>query len=84
MSSTITIDDEIMRRLEQHARRRGEPVERVVHRALETELDEPEAPLHVPGFQPGVNPDKLLQLADELYDEEFLRQMKCSSSTPTS
>jgi hypothetical protein len=80
MRTTLTIDDDLAGRLKQRARDLGVPFKEVVNRAIRAGLGEAAqtrrgaAPRTVPhsfGFRPGIDLDKLGQLADELEAEAF-------------
>jgi len=80
MRTTLTIDDDLAALLKQRARELGLPFKGVVNRTLRAGLGEQakprrrSAPRTVPhafGFRPGVDLDKLNQLADELEAEAF-------------
>jgi len=78
MRTTLTIDDDLAGLLERRARKLGLPFEEVVNRALRAGLGEEAKPRrhaapktipHAFGFKPGIDLDKLNQLADELEAE---------------
>ena len=80
MRTTFTIDDDLAGLLKRRARELGVPFKEAVNRAIRTGLGEAakprrgKAPATVPrsfGFRPGVDLDKLGQLADELETEAF-------------
>jgi hypothetical protein len=80
MRTTLTIDDDLAGLLKQRALELGVPFKEAVNRALRAGLGEAAktrrgaAPKTVPhsfGFRPGVDLDKLGQLADELEAEAF-------------
>ena len=75
MRTTLTIDDDLAGLLKQRARELGVPFKEAVNRTIRTGLGKAArthrgaAPKTVPhsfGFRPGVDLDKLSQLADEL------------------
>jgi hypothetical protein len=80
MRTTLTIDDDLAGLLKQRAREMGVPFKEAVNRTIRAGLGEAAkprrgtAPKTVPhsfGFRPGVDLDKLGQLADELEAEAF-------------
>jgi hypothetical protein len=79
MRTTLTLDSDVARRLQQEIRRSGKGMKAVVNEALraglglagERERLPPfEVEPHAFGFRPGVDLDRLNQLADELEAEE--------------
>jgi hypothetical protein len=84
MRIKLTIDDDLARLLERRAQERGLPLNDVVNRTLRAGLGEqakppqhmvPEIVLHAFGFRPGIDLDKLNQLADELEAEDCANRM---------
>ncbi len=79
MRTTLTLDDDLAGLLKARARELGVPFREVVNRTLRAGLGETVARSHpapktIPhsfGFRPGVDLDKLGQLADELEAEAF-------------
>src|SRR5262245_8011133 len=80
MRTTLTIDDDLAGLLRQRARELGLPFKDVVNRTLRSGLGElakppprtaPKTIPHAFGFRPGVDLDKLNQLADELEAEAY-------------
>lgn len=80
MRTTLTIDDDLAALLKQRAREMGVPFKEAVNRTIRAGLGDTArprrgaAPKTVPhsfGFKPGVDLDKLGQLADELEAEAF-------------
>jgi hypothetical protein len=80
MRTTLTIDDDLAGLLKQRARELGIPFKEAVNRTIRAGLGDAAktrrgaAPRTVPhsfGFRPGVDLDKLGQLADELEAEAF-------------
>jgi hypothetical protein len=78
MRTTLTIDDDLAGLLKRRARELGLPLKEVVNRALRAGLGEqgrarrqtvPKIIPHSFKFRPGINLDKLNQLADELEAE---------------
>ncbi|MCC7484781.1 MAG: hypothetical protein IT529_07290 [Burkholderiales bacterium] len=79
MRTTLTIDDDLAGLLKRRARELGVPFKEAVNRTIRAGLGEAAvarrgpAPKTIPhsfGFRPGVDLDKLGQLADELEAEE--------------
>ncbi|MBI2320217.1 MAG: DUF2191 domain-containing protein [Betaproteobacteria bacterium] len=88
MRTTLTIDDDLAGLLKQRARELGIPFKDAVNRTIRAGLGEAAkarrgvAPKTVPhsfGFRPGVDLDKLGQLADELEAEAFAASAKRSN-----
>ena len=80
MRTTLTLDDDLAGLLKQRAQELGVPFKEAVNRTIRAGLGEAasagrhRAPKTVPhsfGFRPGVDLDKLGQLADELEAEAF-------------
>src|SRR5688572_11753652 len=80
MRTTLTIDDDLAGLLKQRARELGIPFKEAVNRTIRAGLSEaattrrgkpPRTAPHSFGFRPGVDLDKLGQLADELEAETF-------------
>ncbi len=80
MRTTLTIDDDLAALLKQRARELGLPFKDVVNRTLRSGFGEQAKPRHriapktIPhafGFRPGIDLDKLNQLADELEAETY-------------
>jgi hypothetical protein len=80
MRTTLTLDDDLAGLLKRRARELGLPFKDVVNRTIRTGLAEAAAirrhpaPKTIPhsfGFRPGIDIDKLGQLADELEAEAF-------------
>ena len=80
MRTTLTIDDDLAGLLKRRARELGLPFRDVVNRTLRAGLGEQArprrqaAPKTIPhrfGFRPGIDLDKLNQLADELEAETY-------------
>ena len=78
MRTTLTLEDDLAALLRQQAATLGVSFKEMVNRALRAGLSREMAPRDVPapktiphsfGFRPGVDPDKLNQLADELEAE---------------
>ena len=81
MRTTLTLDDDIAHSLKEQARLLNKPFKQVVNdtlrRGMSPAVGETRAiyrvkPLHG-GFVPGVDPEKLNQLNDELEVEDYLR-----------
>ena len=80
MRTTLTIDDDLAGLLKRRARELGVPFKEAVNRTIRAGLGEAAkrrrgaAPKTIPhsfGFRPGVDLDKLGQLADELEAEAY-------------
>jgi hypothetical protein len=80
MRTTLTIDDDLAGLLKRRARELGLPFREVVNRTLRAGLGEaaksrrkapPRTIPHAFGFRPGIDLDKLNQLADELEAETY-------------
>jgi hypothetical protein len=80
MRTTLTLDDDLAGLLKQRAQELGVPFKEAVNRTIRAGLGDaasagrPPAPKIAPhsfGFRPGVDLDKLGQLADELEAEAF-------------
>jgi hypothetical protein len=80
MRTTLTLDDDLAGLLKERAREFGIPFKETVNRAIRAGLGEagadrrrppPKTIPHSFGFVPGVDLDKLGQLADELEAEAF-------------
>ena len=83
MRTTLTIDDDLAGLLKRRARELGLPLKEVVNRTLRAGLGEQAKPRrhtapktipHAFGFRPGIDLDKLNQLADELESEAYAGQ----------
>lgn len=80
MRTKLTIDDDLVGLLKRRARELGVPFKDVVNRTLRAGLSEQATPRRRPGpktiphafrFRPGIDLDKLDQLADELEAEAY-------------
>lgn len=80
MRTTLTIDDDLAGLLKERARELGVPFKEAVNRTIRAGLGEavkarrgktPKTQPHSFGFRPGIDLDKLGQLADELESEAF-------------
>lgn len=77
MTTTLTLDDDLAGLLKARAKVLGVPFKEAVNRAIRAGLGEaaghpaPEIISHSFGFRPGIDLDKLGQLADELEAEEY-------------
>ncbi len=80
MRTTLTLDDDLAGLLKQRARELGIPFKEVVNRTIRTGLGATAKPRSGPalktiphsfGFRPGIDLDKLNQLADELEADAF-------------
>jgi len=89
MRTTLTLDDDVARRLESEMRRSGEGMKAVVNRALRLGLgmaDKPVEPepfsvdAHSFRFREGTDLDRLNQLVDELEAEEVRAKPEAEES----
>ena len=81
MRTTLTLDDDVAGLLKQRARQAGVPFKEIVNRTIRAGLGEPadrsqrprprKTISHSFGFLPGIDMDKLGQLADELESESY-------------
>lgn len=80
MRTTLTLDDDLAGLLKRRARELGVPFKEAVNRTIRAGLGEaavtrrgppPRTIPHSFGFRPGVDLDKLGQLADELEAEDY-------------
>lgn len=85
MRTTLTLDPDVAARLEHEMRRSGLGMKALVNQALRLGLgmtDKPTEPRpftvepHAFGFRPGVDLDRLNQLADEMEAEETSRESR--------
>ena len=85
MRNTLTIDPEVEQLLERETRRTSRGLKAVVNDALRVGLGMSSKPTqrvsrlkmepHASGFQPGIDPDRLNQLFDEMEASEFARKL---------
>ena len=80
MRTTLTLDDDLAGLLKRRARERGIPFKEAVNQTIRAGLGEaarpprrkvPRTMPHSFGLRPGIDPDKLNQLADELEAEAY-------------
>ena len=85
MRTTLTLDEDVAKRLEQEVKRRGGTFKSVVNEALRSGLALSGKPRRLSpfkvkprplGLKPGIDPDKLNQLVDELEVEEFRKKLE--------
>lgn len=85
MRTTLTLDEDVEKRLRQEMRRTGRAMKVLVNEALRLGLGlkgKPARPArfevrpHAFGFEPGVDLDRLNQLVDELESEETSDRLK--------
>lgn len=90
MRTTLTIDDDLAGLLKRRARELGVPFKDAVNGAIRAGLGEaakprrgkvPRTAPHSFGFRPGVDLDKLGQLADELETEAFAASAERSNDS---
>jgi len=83
MRTTLTLDRDVADRLKVEIRRSGKAMKAVVNEALRLGLGLVGKPVRPPrfavrphafGFKPGIDLDRLNQLADELESEEMARK----------
>ena len=83
MRTTLTLDPDVAERLERAIRSSGKGLKTTVNEALRIGLGLAEKPVKPPrfkirafvdGLQPGIDPDRMNQLMDELQAEEFARK----------
>ena len=88
MRTTLTLDDDLAGLLKKRARELGIPFKEAVNRTIRTGLGEvsavrphpvPKTIPHTFGFRPGIDLDKLGQLADELEVEAFVEKLHDSA-----
>ena len=91
MRTTLTIDDDLAGLLKERARELGVPFKEAVNRTIRAGLGEavrarrgkaPKTQPHSFGFRPGIDLDKLGQLADELESESFAGSLGRSGDPP--
>lgn len=84
MRTTLTLEYDVARRLEQERKQSGKGLKDLVNEALRFGLGiagKPQSPppfkveAHSFGFRPGLDPDRMNQLVDELEAEEVLRKL---------
>jgi hypothetical protein len=84
MRTTLTLDDDLAGLLKQRARELGIPFKEAVNRAIRAGIGgdtatrrhpAPKTLSHSFGFRPGIDLDKLGQLADELEAEAFAEKI---------
>ena len=85
MRTTLTLDDDLYRLIEQRARKTNEPLKKVVNDAIRAGLGtagkpaarEPyKAEVFHSKLRPGIDPLHLNRLAAELETEDFLRKLE--------
>ena len=88
MRTTLTLDDDLAGLLKQRARELGIPFREAVNRTIRAGIGEttatrrhpaPKTISHSFGFKPGIDLDKLGQLADELEAEAFTEKIHDSA-----
>jgi hypothetical protein len=81
MRTTVTLDEDVAVLLREEAERSHRPFKQVLNQAvrlgLQTTLRQPfRTKPHSFGFNPGIDPDKLNQLLDEMEVAEFSRKSR--------
>lgn len=85
MRTTLNVDDEILERLRDVAKRRRMSLREVVGRTLKLGLDRLDPRADQPaysattfpmGYPPGLNLDKALRIAAQLEDDEIVRKLQ--------
>jgi hypothetical protein len=85
MRTTLTLDADVAERLERAVRGSGKGLKATVNEALRIGLGMTEKPVKparfkirafVDGLRPGIDPDKMNQLLDELETEELARKYR--------
>jgi hypothetical protein len=85
MRTTLTLDPDVAQQLERAVRGGGKGLKATVNEALRIGLGMTEKPVRpapfrirafVAGLQPGIDPDKMNQLLDELEAEELARRQR--------
>ena len=88
MRTTLTLDDDLAGLLKERARELGIPFKEAVNRTIRAGIGEdtvarshpaPKTISHSFGFRPGIDLDKLGQLADELEAEDFAEKVHDSA-----
>ena len=82
MRTTLTLDPDVAQKLQERMTRRKETLKEAINRALRDGLASEQLDVreqfvvegHACGFLPGIDRDKMNQLADELEVEEFLNR----------
>ena len=91
MRTTLTLDDDVAMSLKEAASREGLPFKQVVNRAIRLGLrasggEKGRRPYRVQphsfGFKPGIDLDKLGQLADQLEDEAIIEKIRRDERAP--
>ena len=91
MRTTLTIDDDLAGILKQKARQAGVPFKEILNRTIRAGLGGPEGtrPHNPPktishsfGFAPGIDLDKLGQLADELESKAYASRLSQADDSP--
>ena len=86
MRTTLTLDDDLDRELRELAHRSGRSFKQTVNETLRAGLAGAEEPATKEPYRvrtaplgslaPGIDPHKMLQLADELEDMEIIRKLR--------
>jgi hypothetical protein len=85
MRTTLTLDDDVARLIEEEAHRRKKPIKQVVNEALRRGLSTPRSPPkrrrfrvkpHATTLKPGIDSGAFNRLVDELEDEAVVEKMR--------
>lgn len=85
MRTTLTLEPDVAEQLERIARSSGKSIKATVNEALRIGLGIANKPVNPPkfrisafinGLQPGIDPDKMNQLLDQLEAEETVRKLQ--------
>jgi hypothetical protein len=91
MRTTLTLDDDLAGLLKRRAQELGVPFKEAVNRTIRAGLGEaakaprgtvPKTVPHSFGFRPGIDLDKLGQLADELEAESYAASVAATNAKP--
>lgn len=82
MRTTVTLEPDVRAALERAARERRTSFKRVLNDAVRAGLGQPtgerayELPTYAMGLRPGVDIDKALALAGDIFDDEVVRKLE--------
>jgi hypothetical protein len=89
MRTTVTLEPDLAKKIKALAHRRGLSFKQALNEALRRGLAPPGRPdkqtrftvePHAGGFRPGIDPDKLNQLVDQLEVEDFVMEARVDPS----